>query len=984
MVRRILRPVIAGSLALLVGACSSTPQSATMWVREASPTIRFQPGMAPQAAPTSIHLSGAGRETASFRFSIAVPMSGIQGAELSVTNLASENQNAIESAITVSRLHSVGLDRFPGWHVRTVSPDQRDKNPLDVLVPLHAPRGGWPSRLEPGITYSFWVDIAIPPDAYAGHYRAEIALNSPEGRLARIDVRLEVLPFSLPELSDVAVIGEVDHEALFRHHVRVAGGPAMLGTQDWSDSPRRGQLDRLLENTMHTLHDHRVTPVLPKVAPRVTIGARRQVKVDWNHYDRVVSGYLDGRAFSDRRPVRYWPMPFHSILSPQRTRSSRFSSTHTPLLSAYFSEAAKHFAEKGWFDRAYAMLPPKSSATHPHDWTSWPGWSATRDFAAAARSADQRIPVLTRLWPQSMEPFGWVGYADTAFSGGGRESSLDVDIWMPPGQFYDPDAMALERARGRRTWMSVDRPPFSGSLSIYAPAGWARILTWQANQLGVETLFLGSINNWPDASQSSTPQDCIKSDPNVLLYPGTPFGLDTPVVSVRLKELRRSMEDAAYRTMLLAGGMEALAATVRRSLSAYAGTDAYRAHFADGRRVGWVEDPLLFDLARRIMVKAWIDTLGGRRPLGRMEAFANDATWRRFMLASRQVRLSTVGTRMHLTGSRESWEADIDYTMSISNRKRVPIDGLARMADLPGGWTPVETNTRVNTVAPNTTSQLNLTLRATTPPLPRSTMAWASSASRLPMVELRTERGDTYRTPARVSFASATRIQTVIPGIADAPVSSTAPIRIDGDLSDWPPGSTNVLSGFQLIAESPGTVAVDAGRMPQRSTIAFATRDDRFLYVAINAEGDPAKLSHGTSDRRNRIEFEDLVPVGGELVQVLIDPLNSGTRSPGDLYHIAVKPSGTYLAEKGIRFNPPCGPSQPWPVELDVATARVPGRWTVELRVPLDAFDAVATEHTIWGFNVTRLDAENQEFSTWSGATGNAYDPISLGNLYLP
>ncbi len=97
-VQRLVRSVIVGSLALLLGACSSTPPSATMWVREVSPAIRFEPGMAPQAAPTRVNLSGAGRETASFQFSIAVPTSAIQDVELSVSRLASSNQNTIDSA----------------------------------------------------------------------------------------------------------------------------------------------------------------------------------------------------------------------------------------------------------------------------------------------------------------------------------------------------------------------------------------------------------------------------------------------------------------------------------------------------------------------------------------------------------------------------------------------------------------------------------------------------------------------------------------------------------------------------------------------------------------------------------------------------------------------------------------------------------------------------------------------------------------------
>ena len=159
-------------------------------------------------------------------------------------------------------------------------------------------------------------------------------------------------------------------------------------------------------------------------------------------------------------------------------------------------------------------------------------------------------------------------------------------------------------------------------------------------------------------------------------------------------------------------------------------------------------------------------------------------------------------------------------------------------------------------------------------------------------------------------------------------------------------------------------------------------RDAEYLYVAINSELDENASRVWSS--RNRVEYEDLVPVADELVEVLLDPLNSGTRSPSDLYHIAIKPSGAYLTERGIRFDPPCGRHGPWPVAIEIGTTILNDRWIAELRIPLAAFDVAATDHTIWGFGLTRYDALRQEFSTWAGATGNAYDPLSLGNLYWP
>ena len=207
-------------------------------------------------------------------------------------------------------------------------------------------------------------------------------------------------------------------------------------------------------------------------------------------------------------------------------------------------------------------------------------------------------------------------------------------------------------------------------------------------------------------------------------------------------------------------------------------------------------------------------------------------------------------------------------------------------------------------------------------------------------------------------------------------------IRIDGDLSDWPPGAANVALDFRLIPREPINTSDESATHPHNATMGFLMRDRESLYIAINCEFDARTVP--SASRRNRVVYDDLIPVGDELIEVLIDPLNTGTRSAADLYHIAVKPSGTYLAEKGIRFDPPCGAHKPWPADIDVATRVLPDRWTVELRIPLASFEQGAAEHTTWGFNLTRYDASRQEFSTWSGASGNAYDPLSLGNVYLP
>ena len=212
--------------------------------------------------------------------------------------------------------------------------------------------------------------------------------------------------------------------------------------------------------------------------------------------------------------------------------------------------------------------------------------------------------------------------------------------------------------------------------------------------------------------------------------------------------------------------------------------------------------------------------------------------------------------------------------------------------------------------------------------------------------------------------------------------STNRPLNIDGCLADWPAGTINVAGDFRLVSRDPGTATSENSDQPRRCTTAFVLRDVNALYFALHVEADRAAL--GEAPRRQRVSYEDLVPMGEELVEILIDPLNSGARTPEVLFHIVIKPSGALVAEIGLRHDPPYGAWRTWPVDIDVATDVSEERWTAEIRIPFSAFGSVPTQRTFWGLNFTRFDLAAQEYSNWSGAAPNPFDPLSLGNLYLP
>jgi len=894
-------------------------------------------------------LRGAISETLCFSFAVQAGDEPLDELDFRVEPLRSAAGAIGPSAVRLFRMHRVDLrGNLPGWHVRSVPPDRRVARPLDVLVPIDAPIGGLPRRLTPGQTIQLWVDLTIPKGTSAGSYIGAVVMTAGESSVACCDIDLEVYPFVLPDSAEIPAIVELDHRALIRHHVELAGKPFEPGLDDWRDLPVRGEIDSLLMSTLRMLQEHRLTPVLSELTPIVKVTVDGGLLVDWGQYDSLVGPCITGEGFANRVPSAVWPMPVGRFAEPLvRGRASAPGSSR--LLAQFMVECGAHFDQKGWTERSYAMLPGDMQ----------PGIESsdlTHRFAEVVRKTAPHASILSRLFPQDMGPYGWTDYPRMELSGA-------VDIWMPPAQFYDPWVMAGERSAGRRTWLVVDRPPFGGTTSVHAAACDVRVLSWQALELGTQALFAGCVNRWDGPVDEATPVDCLAATggDGVLLYPGRSFGLKGPVASVRLKHLRRSMADAAYVKLLKDHGLAHVTQTLRRALAPDAGTKAYRTHFADGRRPSWPGDQGVFESARSIMANILKDKVLGRKCDDPSELFAHNAGWRRFMLSTRRLSIAIDGVRVRPAGGPSNLSASVECAITLVNHKRVPVSGTIAFGQLPGGWTTPDGEIEVSTIAPNGSRRMTLTAEAYLP---------ATDAAGVLMLPLTftTDQGMVHQANARLTCVTA--------------VPCPAGITIDGDLSDWPAGAANVASDFVLITGEPTDPVSDCVTRPRNATTALVMRDDKHLYIAINA-GLSSPLDP-TVSRRKSVEYDDMIPTGEELIEVLVNPTNAGTRSPTDLYHIVVKSNGTDLCESGIRFDPPCGQRRTWPVDLDVATRTHADRWVVELAVPLPAFGEGATENHIWGFNLTRLDEQNQEMSTWSGAVGNAYDPLAMGNLLLP
>lgn len=946
------------AVAVLVGGCEAgNNRGLEVWAGEDVPGVAagaVADDLAPLYDPTNnqVTLAGAINETLTFCLALTATDEPLEGLSVSATALKSGDARIPANAVTLYRVQEVEVGPPPGWHIRSVEPQHRIERVGDVLVPVDAGSGGLPDDLPVGESLAVWLDVDIPKGTAPGTYFGQVLAQAGDRTVRAVGLRVTVWPFVLPDTADVVLLADLDHPRLFRHHVFVDGRP-YAPLRRWGDDAVGAQLDGVLTDTVRLLQSHRVTALLPRLTPDAKVDGDARLTLDWSHYDRIAVPLLDGRHFFDRRPLPLWQIPFSEEFPAPPVYGAVFSPTYSRLTEQYLAACARHFADLGWLDRSFVVLP---SVEAPVD----DAYRTIRHFGRIARKADRNLQRLATFFPQDMALYGWDGFV-------WQDVARYVDIWAPPAQFFEPQQMRQQRMLGRRTFWSLNHPPFSGSLDLSSGSSDVRVIGWQARGYGIEAVLLGTINGWPDEPDTAEPQDCCHDGAAPLIYPGRHFGLTMPVPSARLKRLRRSMQDVAYLSLLNDLGLEHIGAALTQALCQRAGTDAYGAHFADGAARGWTSDPGLWSLARRIMADEIVRamrrnvTAGDSRPDdGSSAVVANTVQWRRFMDATRRLDIQVDGVRARPVGRMASGTVEVAVSVTLTNHTRGPLGGRLAFEELPLAWQAESADIEVPAIAPGASRRI--TLRATTP-----VMETGSGAVRyLPLV-LRTSDLRMYRFQARLGYL-------IADGVKQVPV-------IDGDLSDWPGAVVSAADDFVLITGEDPEDTDSAQARPTSGTQCFVAADSDAIYFAFNCAIDPtADLPVGL---RSHIRREDGVPVDDELIEILLDPTNAGTRSTADLYHVVLKPNG-WFCERGIETDPPTGAREPWAADLAAAVAVHPDRWVAEVRIPRDAFDAGPGQRRIWGFNVTRFDLVRQEFSNWSGAVGNAYDPLSLGNLALP
>ena len=733
-------------------------------------------------------------ETVSFQIVVDAPGAGVSALRPQCSKLIGPAGVIAPASVKFFRMLPVKVSDtdtdtdFPAWYLRLSDSPARAGNYYDALVPIAAPCGGAPFNLPPGQRLALWVDVsagrATPPGRYAG----TITLESTSHRMLAIPIRMEVCGFVLPDVRPLAAVGGFDHQTIFNMFCSRDGKAFAPPRMDRTHPLVRQGLS-IIHQMMVLSHEHRLDLFDRTIRPGLRREMSGKVSLDWDDYDSAIMPYLTGLAFDDRIGSPAWPSPFCEDWPAPANYGGINGDAYAALAVDLVGECRRHFRLANVADQIFTWPLRRGTGAEAYD--------THATLARLIRSGDAESAIMCQLPPNA--PAEAMMQIPPDFA-------AQADIFAPPAQWLNPSqAVGLARPESsiKGLWLCPGTPPYMPALSIISDPADIRAIPWFAAKYGCTGIFLDETLNW-SGDPFTSPADAE----TMLFYPGKAFGIEGVLPSVRLKRLRRGLQDVTRLWVLRQRNKQQVASLLANAIARYAGQSATGDNYQDVRLDGWVRDAAAWQLADRILAEEVVAAVNPEESNDE-KLLARRLAWQQFDEKARSLRVEQV--RCFAKPGDGDNRPRGNVVLDVYNEFSQAADVQVQIEKLPPGWKAARAQDRIAALPPG--QRATITLEAQGDYLaPSPDGKTPISLSIVTNVQPRREL------TAYVPFIQAT-------WAADAP-------KIDGSLADWPMQAGNTAGNFKLLGRR--------GQAPDatcKETLVYVMRDAQNLYIAFRCDG---------------------------------------------------------------------------------------------------------------------------------------------------
>jgi hypothetical protein len=517
---------------LLVGAVvftECTLARAGMTVYATDGLARVRPNDPPVSAP-AIHIRAARNEYEPFQVVVRAGRKRLTGVRAAASDLKSADGSVIDSSHLVF---------YREEYVRVTKSSPRATEGTgwypDALIPFSTPapkrRGKArfaqaPFNVERNTNQPIWIDVFVPRDAGRGVYEGTVTVTAEGEAPVEIAVRLTVWDFTLPDTPSMrSNFGKLGTDIADKHAVEMNSEAFRI--PEWHYGA--------------ALAEHRISPIIPNTLYPI-------VRDD---------GSID--PTTTHEGLERWIETFHVTGVPLRLLGEDPAGRDRARNLTHLRAMYEYLEAHDWEDMAYVyVLDEPNSASE---------YEEVRRRAKLVHEAQPGIEVLCTEQPGPSDP-KWGTLVGS------------VDIWTPLWTLFDEAIVAERQRAGDEVWSYTaltqgakgrDTPYWE----IDFPLLDFRIPAWISWRYGLTGMLYWSPVNWRFTSDVWTDPATYRAGGDVyngegaLIYPGVQAGIDGPVVSMRLKQIREGFEDYEYLQLLADRGdrkfAEEIVNTIARS-----------------------------------------------------------------------------------------------------------------------------------------------------------------------------------------------------------------------------------------------------------------------------------------------------------------------------------------------------------------------------------------------------------------------------------
>lgn len=470
--------------------------------------------VSPQEQPrqnVSIELFSARNEYEPFQIVIYGGANGLKNVTLTASDLRSKDGAILSSKnIVLYREHYI--------EVKTPSPKSRLGAGWypDALIPFVDPYTGksvsggrfksQPFDVEPGKNQPVWIEIYVPSDTKPGEYTGTITVNA-QNYKQNFNYKLTVWNFKLPEQTTL--------RSWFGSFERIAKA---------HKTDTRSELFKTLQwRYSQALANHRICPLIPsRLYPSVnqdgSISVNPEILIE----------------------LKRWVNEFHITGFPLRLLGSDPVGKDRDRNINYLRQMYEFLKTNGWEKYAYIYV-----LDEPNDAAAY---EQVRQRAKLIHEAQPGIKVLCTEQPNPQKP-EWGTLVGS------------VDIWVPLWPLFEEKYIAERLSAGEEVWTYTalcqgERGKDTPFWQIDFPVLNYRVPMWISYRYGLHGLLYWTTVYWEKTDdvwtnpQTYVPGKTPFNGEGSLFYPGSDIGIDGPVVSIRLKQIREGMEDFEYLELL--------------------------------------------------------------------------------------------------------------------------------------------------------------------------------------------------------------------------------------------------------------------------------------------------------------------------------------------------------------------------------------------------------------------------------------------------